>query len=254
MSSGVHTLFPNLVSLDKEQHRYFHVDGREFISFSKIYGFLVEKFDAEAISAATAKRDNVSQESVKAKWNNATDEGTRLDQAFKLYSQTGQILIENSDLQDIIKEMSIKYKDYSKTYEDLVIYNEDYRTAGEIDRLALTSKLKTCDVHVMDIKRFENGMTYEPKGQKWLNYPFSHFPNTRYTKVTFQLSFYAWHYEKLTGQKIGRLFVDVVKVVDGKMVNETVPVQYIKTDIELLLETFKHQVNAILNPAQVYQF
>ncbi len=251
---ALHTLYPQSVNLDKEQHRYFHNDGREFISFSKVYGFLVEKFDADGISAAISRRDGVSAESVRGKWQKATDEGTRLDHAFKLFSQTGRILIENSDLEEIIKELSVKYKCYPRTYEDLVIYNEEFRTAGEIDRLAFTSKFKNCNVHIMDIKRFEGGMTYEPKGQPWLNWPFAHYPNTRYTKVTFQLSFYAWHYEKLTGQKIERLFVDMVKIVDGKMINEVVPVQYIKTDIELLLSTFKQQIMNIVEPVKLYEF
>ena len=153
-----------------------------------------------------------------------------------------------------------KYKDYHQNYEDLVVFNEEFRTAGEIDKLSLLSNRKDSVFHQSDFKRFEDGMSYEPKGKAWLNYPFAHYPNTKYTKITFQLSYYAWHFEKLTGRKCGRLFIDLIKPIknsEGKVVdfiNEVIPVMYIRNDIELLLNTFKPQIMNIVEPVKLYEF
>lgn len=259
--SQLHTLYNQDVLLDKEQHRYFHVrNGNEYVSFSKCFEFLSEKFDSKGISAAIARRDGVSAESVQGKWDRARDEGTRFDGAIKLYSQTGQILKENEDLADIIKLASIKYKDYKQMFSDLVIFNHDTRTAGEIDRLSIKSAFKTSNFIISDFKLFEAGMSYVPKGKAWLNYPFDYLANTKYTKIAFQLSFYAWHYEKLTGQKCERMFIDLIipikdsagKVVEYK--NEVIPANYMKTEVELFLGTFKQQILNIVEPVKLYEF
>jgi len=259
--SQLHTLYTQDVLLDKVEHRYFNVhNGNEYVSFSKCFEFLSEKFDSEGISAAIARRDGVSAESVQGKWNSARDEGTRFDGAIKLYSQTGHILKENEDLADIVKLVSLKYKDYKRTFEDLVIFNHETRTAGEIDKLSIKSAFKTSNFHISDFKLFEAGMSYAPKGKAWLNYPFDYLPNTKYTKICFQLSFYAWHYEKLTGQKCERMFIDLIipiKDSTGKVVeykNEVIPANYMKSEVEIFINTFKSQILQIVEPIQLYEF
>jgi len=247
----MHTLFPNKVFLDKEAHRYYDNTGLEYMSFSKLYGFLTEKFDVENVSFHYANKHGMTQEDVKAKWKKQTDEGTRLDAALKRFSQTGQILIEDADLKDTIIMVSEKYSKYYSSYGDLVIYNEKYRTAGEIDRLCLVSNRKACNFIISDFKRFESDSTglQDIKGnKKWLEWPFDYLPATKHTKITFQASYYAYHFELLTGRRCERLFIDTiipVKDKGGKTIdvrNEVVPLIYMKHDVERLLDHCKDMI------------
>jgi len=248
----VHTLFSNDVYLDKDTHQYFDKDGREYMSFTRFFSFLSPKFDANMIAAATAKRDDTTKEAVLGKWQATADEGTRLDKTLKAYSQTGKIIPEGEGLEQVVREVSKKYVDYHRCYEDLVVFSKDYRVAGEIDKLSLTSNRRNCTFHISDFKRFEGGMTYEAKGQRFLNYPLDYLPNTKYVKIGFQLSFYAYLFEQLTNHKCEKLFIDLVipQIANGVVVghkNEVIPVNYMKREIEFCLEHFSNRVITALD-------
>lgn len=247
-----HTLFPNKVRLVEDTHQYFDNNNNEYIGFSKLYGFLADKFDAEMIAGFVAKKEGTTQKEILNKWQGQTDEGTRIDKALELYANTGQILKTDEDLAPLIKKVLEKYSVYNKCYEQVVVYNDKFRTAGSLDKLGIKSNRKDSSFHISDFKRFEDGMSYEPKGQKWLNAPFEHYPNTKYTKITFQASYYAWHFEQLTGRKCERLFVDMIRPIRDKEGNITsysntqIPLMYIKRDIELLLEHTAMKVKYLL--------
>lgn len=253
----VHTLFPNSVYLDPIEHRYYNDKREEYMGFSRFFDtFLVEKSDFKAIAGFVAKRDGLTKESVLEGWKKQTDEGTRIDKALELYAQTGQILIEDADIENLVKTVLEKYKVYKKCHEQLVVYSDKYRTAGSIDKLCLMSNLKNSKFHMKDFKCFEGGMSYKPKGQAWLNYPLNHLPNTKYTKICLQLSYYSWHYEQLTEMKCEGQFIDLIKPIkrDGKVVsysNSEIPCVYLKRDIELLLETHKQSIINLLEPKEL---
>lgn len=256
---SIHNLYKQEVTLDPIQHRYFCSKGQEYLSFSKLYNFLVPKFDANYIAGHVAKSEGTTKEQVLGKWQSATDEGTRIDEALELFAETGQILEENKDLEPVIYKVLEKYKPYNKTYSQLVVYNEKYRTAGSLDKLGVLSNRKDSKFHLSDFKRFEDGMSYVPKGQAWLNYPFDYMPNTKYTKINFQTSYYTWHFEELTGRKCERIFVDMIRPIrdnKGKIVsygNQVIPMPYLKHQIEVLLETFKDKIINLLEPQPVQE-
>jgi hypothetical protein len=249
-----HSLYPNLVTLDSELHKYYDVSGKEYMGFSHLYQFLVPKFNAEFMAKMVAKKENTTKDAILGKWGSATDEGTRIDAALELYAQTGRIKEEDSDIEGIVKQVLAKYQGYHRCYEQLVVYNEKYRTAGSLDKLGIMSNRKDSRFHLADFKCFDNGMSYEPKGQAWLNAPFDYLPNTKYTKINFQTSYYAWHFEKLTGRKCERIFVDMIRPIrdeKGKIVkygNSIIPMPYMKHQVELLLETFKDRIINTLEP------
>jgi len=163
---------------------------------------------------------------------------------------------EYSDLEDVVKMVLAKYKGYDVCYEQVVIYSKEFRTAGSIDKLCILSNRKTSGFHIGDFKQFDNGMSYEPKGKKWMNFPFDHMVNSKWNHITCQLSFYAYHLEQLTGRKCERLFVDMIKPTkdsNGKIVkydNYVVPIQYIKPQIEVALNKNKDRILEILEPTQ----
>jgi hypothetical protein len=255
----IHTLYDQRVHLDVEAHKYFDSSGLEYMGFSSLYQFLAPKFNANFIAKHVAKSENTTADAILNKWQSATDEGTRIDAALELYAQTGRILDENADLEPVIKHILMKYKDYHRCYEQLVVYSEKYRTAGSLDKIGIMSNRKDSRFHLIDFKCFVNGMSYEPKGQAWLNPPFDYLPNTKYTKINFQTSYYTWHFEQLTGRKCERIFVDMIRPVkdsDGKIVsynNSVIPMPYLKPQIELLLETYKDTIINLLDPVAIDQ-
>jgi len=250
---SLHNLYKQSVYLDSEQHRYFNGEGQEYLSFSKLFSFLSPKFEAERIAYFTGKRDGVSTEEVLGKWNNATNEGSRIDAALELFAQTGNILETDRDLEVLIKHVLKKYEDYHSCYEQLVVYSDEYRCAGSLDKLSLVSNRKTGGFVLSDFKCFKDGMAYVSKGQKWLNAPFDYLQNSKYVKISFQCSYYAYLFEQLTGRKCERLFCDMIQPVkkeDGRTtyINKEIPLMYMKPQVELLLETFKDKILNLVEP------
>lgn len=249
----IHDLFPQKVRLFEDEHKYFHDNGDEYMSFSRLFGFLSDKFDAESVSKYVAKNSGVTKSDVLADWQSRTEEGTRVDNALTLYAQTGQILDSDKDLTNIVKHVLEKYKDYHRCYEQVVVYSEKYRCAGSLDKLSITSNRKNGSFVISDFKRFQDGMSYKAKGQRWLNYPLDYLTNSKYVKISIQCSYYALLFSELTGRPCERLFCDMIIPVfkDSKIVgykNQEIPLMYMKPEVELILETFSKQINSSLTP------
>lgn len=251
----IHNLFPNEVYLEPNEHKYYDSEGKQYISFSALYGKLVKKFDADKISKLVSKYGDKSADDVKASWEQTAVNGTRIDKALERYAQTATISEEDSDLTELIPDVLNKYKVYHSTYEQGVPYSKEYRVAGSWDKNSMVSNRKDSKFHLSDFKCFEKGLPslFTVSGQPWLNAPFSHLPNTKYTKISFQLSFYAHLFEELTGRKCERLFIDLITpVFDSNhrllsYTNEVVPVLYLKNDIKIFLETFKGEIMDMLD-------
>lgn len=253
----LHNLFPQRVHLDEVAHKYYHDNGDEYISFSKLYSFLSPKFEADAIAGYIAKRDDVRKDVIKAKWQKQTDEGTRIDNALTLYAQTGQILETDRDIAGIVRHVLEKYKDYNKCYEQVVVYSEKYRCAGSLDKLSILSNRKDSAFIISDFKRFEGGMSYDAKGEKWLSYPFDYLQNSKYVRISLQCSYYAYLFSELTGRKCDKLFCDmIIPIMEGGKVrgykNQVVPLMYMKLEVETMLEHFKGKIlSTVASPNDV---
>lgn len=254
---AIHTLYPQLVTLSKDTHQYFDKEGNEYVSFTKLYSLLVDKFDKDRIAGFYGQKHGMSSEDVIKKWDKQRDDGTRIDKAIKLYTQTGQILKEDEELKDAILMVCKKYQNYHRVYDDLVIFNKDRKTAGEIDRISITGKFKDSPFIISDFKRFESDSTklHEIKGKKWLNPPFDHLPNNKFTKITFQLSYYAHHLEELTGRKCEGAFIDIIEpVMENRKVvkynNHQQWTTYLKPEITEFFEHFKNKIPTLVLPQE----
>lgn len=257
---AIHTLFPNKVYLDPVAHKYFDNEGLEYMGFSKLYGYLVPKFDSDGISRIMARNSGVSQEDIQAGWNKSTENGTRIDKALELYAQTATFLDGDSDIKELVIHVLDKYKNYSKTYEQGIPYDLDRRLAGSWDKLSLTSNRKDGRFHLSDFKCFEKGYDslFKISGQSFLNEPFNHLSNNKYTKISFQLSYYAHLFEELTGRKCEKLFIDLITPTwnaDSTLKsfkNEIVPIMYMKNDVKILLDYFKDRIINDMTPNNIY--
>jgi hypothetical protein len=188
-------------------------------------------------------------------WQKTANDGTRLDVAIKLFAETGEIKQEDRELEGLIKKVSEKYKDYHSVYSDLVVFSHQYRVAGEIDRLSLLSNRRDSSFIISDFKRMVS-ISQDYKGQKWLNYPFDHHLNSKYNKISWQLSFYAHLFSELTGRKCEKLFIDhIIPVYTSDKLtgyrNVIIPVANLKTDVIAFLNHFQNRILKELEPKKI---
>lgn len=246
----IHNLFKQEVQLEPISHKYYDSMGNRYMGFTELYTKLVDKFDAHKVAGFVSKGSNQSADEIRQSWNNKTELGTRIDKALELYAQTAVVLENDWDLKELVPLVLEKYKIYNKTFEQVSPFSKEYRVTGSMDKLALVSNRKDSRFVLSDFKVFEKGVysLYAVKGKSWLNDPFSHLSNTKYTKISFQLSFYAYLFECLTGRKCERLFIDLIVPKlneEGRVLsfeNNTIPVIYMKKDIEFLLNHFRKEI------------
>ncbi len=263
----IHNLFKNEVYLEPNEHKYFDSKGNQYISFSALYGKLVKKFDADKISKQIAKYGSSSADDLKAKWAKTAEQGTRVDNALERYLQTATIIPTDDDLKELISQVLAKYKDYHSVYNQVTVYDLETRSAGSTDATCIVTNRKDSRFHKGDWKCFADKKNQDGSikttgydslfvvvsDQPWLNAPFEHLPNTKYTKISMQLSYYSFLFEKLTGRKCEKLFIDLItptwdendRLISFK--NDVVPVMYLKNDIAILLETFKAEISDEMN-------
>ncbi len=242
----IHTLFPNKVKLEPVSHRYHDNSGNEYMSVSKLLKMIAEKFeDTHAYARAT----NETKAEWKAIGKESADHGTRIHNALELFSDTGQILKEDEDLEEIIKSVSAEYSEYHKSYNEVCLYNDKYKIAGTTDKICAISNRKDCEVDLADFKsNNRNGIQYFNKYKKRLYAPFDHLQDCNYVKYSFQLSIYAYFFEELTGRKVRNLFIHSIN--SEKKTHQKIPVMYLKNDVKLLLDTYAGKIEEEINPLQ----
>ncbi len=251
----IHNLFPNEVYLEPNEHKYFDSEGNQYISFSVLYGKLVKKFDAVGISKLVSKSNGVSASEIRQGWEQTAINGSRVDAALERYAQTATLGEGDEDLLGCVKEVLYKYRNYSKTFEQGIPYSKKYRVAGSWDKLSLTSNRKDSKFVLSDFKCFVKGYDslFTVSGQPFLNAPLEHLPNTKFTKISLQLSYYSYLFEELTGRKCEKVFIDLITPVfdsNHKLLsykNEVVPTIYLKNDVKIFLETFKEEIKDMLD-------
>ncbi len=244
-----HSLYPDKVKLRQEDHKYFHENGDEYMSFSKLSHKLIPEFNAEMISKKVAESRGVSQSEVLNEWNGRRDNGTRIDQAIETYANDGLVFSENIDIADLIKSVNEEYKDYHGSFHQLVLYSEQYRIAGSCDKLFVFGNRKDSNFGISDFKAYEKPEELT-KVRGWCKAPFNHLPNSKFTKICFQLGIYSFMFEQLTGRRCKELFIHVIDSVNNT--HKKVHIPYLKNDIAVLLNTYKEEILNDLTPQSVF--
>lgn len=231
-------LFPPNVYLQEADHKYYDSAGNQFLSFGSVYEFVCDRFDAQKIAYFAGGKNEEGMIAKLDEWDKKREAGVRLDKALTEYAKTGKT--EEQDLLEAVKTILGTYP--AHTIEQLVVYNNDYRTAGTADKVILTSNRKDSKFLVSDWKCYEDFNIYKSRG--WLKAPFEHLPKSKLTQINFQLSFYAYHIEQLTGKKCEGTFIHLIDptTVGRDIKEQKVYLPYIKNDIIVLLETFKDQI------------
>ena len=146
---ALHTLFPANVVLEPVSHTYQDYLGNQYLSVSKFLGMLSEKFED---TPAYARASDETRTQWKEKGRVAAEHGTGIHNALERYNQTGQILKEDAHMADAIRSITSEYKEYHQTYDEICLYNSDYRIAGTADKVCLVSSRKDSEFDIADFK------------------------------------------------------------------------------------------------------
>lgn len=246
-----HGLFEEKVKLDAETHVYSDRNAQNYMGFSSTFDFVTTPFFNGAAKLVAAK-EGVQTSDIQARWDGQRDEGSRIDDALTLFAASGKVADGNEDIKDALEQILVHYKNYHKTHEQLLVYNETFCTATAIDKVGIHTNRKDSPFDISDFKCFEKMELFEHKG--WLKAPFNHLSDTKFIKIAFQLSFGAYHLEQLTGKKVKKLFIHLIKPStckkseDGTTIVEQQIIQcpYLKNDIILLLSTFADEIKTKL--------
>lgn len=237
-------LFPAKVTLHEESHKYYDERGEEYLSFSSIYEFISDKFDAKKIAYFAGGKSEEGMIAKLDEWDKQREEGVRIDEALTRWLKNGEIRKEHKDIELDILQLGIVYP--TVRFPQTTVYCTDYRTAGTSDNICLTSNRKDSKLIISDTKCYEKMETDLYEGRKWLKPPFDHLPDSKFIKTAMQCSYYGYHAEKLTGKKVKELFIHLIQPSTckngGKVNHKKIILPYLKNDIMILLETFKDQI------------
>ena len=238
-------LFEERVTLEPKSHRYFHKNGSEYESLSRVRGCIKEVFQSDMLSSIIAKRDGRSKESVLAEWKgkgtDAANHGTRIHEALERYEKSAIILPEDEFFRPMILALTSEYNDYYQVHQEVCLYDEEFEIAGTADHIIETTKHKSSILNIDDYKtNISKGIYFENKYKKYLLGPFSHVQDTNYYDYSLQLSCYAYMAEKLTGRKIGTLSIVFIPP-NNPLAYKRIPVNYMKMEVVALFNYYKEQ-------------
>lgn len=256
-------MYPPKVKLN-EQHRYFDDEGKEYLGFSKCFDeFMCKPFNKEMAAYGSAKSEGVTASEIIERWDKQRDEGSRIDACLDMYAHTGLYRNEDEDIIDGVKEVLKVYESYHKSAGQMVLYSERYRVAGMCDKMCVVSNRKDSPFVMADFKCFEKEIDFMPSGSpRFFNAPFDYMSNTKYSKICFQISFYSYLLEELTGRKPIRQFIHwidprtIKRNENGELnvIHKLIPAPYLRADVILFLETYKERILNLVTPKTVEAF
>lgn len=236
----MHNLFTEKVKLEPISHRYYDAAGREYMSVSKFLKLLSEPFEN---TYAYRAADDETRAKWAAKRDDAANHGTRIHNALEDFDNTGLISADNMEFEPLIKDVSLKYSEYHKTYNEVCLYNEKYMLAGTTDKICVVSNRRDSVVDIADFKtNGAHGIEFFSRYGKTLYEPLSHLHDCNYVKYSLQLSLYAYFFEELTGRRVRRMYLHFIPPQDP-MSHTKIPVMYMKNDVKLLLDKYAANVS-----------
>ncbi len=242
----------NVVKLEPVSHRYFHLDGREFTSVSKVLNSITPQENWDAIAGKVAGRGKfamMSKAQVLELWdvnkNQSLQFGTHIHEALERYCKTFEILDADKDLEPMVKSIQSQYVEYYRAMDEVCLYSEKYGVAGTTDkRLQLKKNINVIDFGDYKTSFNKGKISYRNKDNKYLLYPVQHLQDCSYSRYCLQLSMYAVMEEELTGAKIGQLWITYIL---NDLTHERISVPYLKSDAIAVLENYQAQQNNMIS-------
>jgi hypothetical protein len=183
------------IVFDEDSHTYTYFDDlrkKESERFqgitSWIGSFSSSKFDP--IKQAKSSNNNPNspyynwgEQTILDHWDETRDEGSRIHKAIENSVNLGEVDPQYdmyiTKFWEIMDELEIK-----PFVSEFVVYDEDIKRATPIDVCGVRNGL----VIPIDVKTFKDGMQYLPYGGKHLIYPLDNLYESKYEKVSLQVS------------------------------------------------------------------
>ncbi len=245
-------MFPQKVTLVDPGHKYWHEDGTQYKSVSKVIEAFKNKFDTEKMSYFSARkalrllynREPGEQEvlakqiQLKKEWADknklACDVGTHIHNCLEHYGRTTKIL--DPKLEAMVRGIYSLDKDYKKTWNEQILYSEDDEVAGTADKILLRPGTKD----VIDIDDYKTniaqGIATSSKYNNRMKAPFDHLEDCNFVHYSLQLSIYAAMIEKQFNMKIGRLRLKYIPPFNP-IAFKVVPIIYMKQEAHMMLQS-----------------
>lgn len=243
------------VYLDKISHRYFNLDGGEYMSVSKFRSLFKEPFNKGSAynCAGKGEYENMTAEEVLKQWEvygkERADVGTKIHQAIELFFDTTTILPENEIYRPALLNIASKYKDYFRTYNEVILYDNESMIAGTADKPLVTTSHKDSIIDITDWKTNVKGVhqkdldKYGKPINKYMLHCLSHLMDSKYNDYAIQLGIYGYLLQKQTGRKIGQLSIHYINP-ENPLINYKIPLPYMLNDVKAMFEWYKNEYKA----------
>tara|TARA_R110000868_G_scaffold72528_1_gene211294 strand:+ start:86 stop:862 length:777 start_codon:yes stop_codon:yes gene_type:complete len=246
-----------IVTLDEASHTYTDNYGRSYLSVSKFIELFFKKFDKDNISIRTAIKNNMSQAQVIAEWDKKRDDaivhGNNIHNALESYMKT--TLVNDSSLLPLCKSVATEYSQYYRTFQEEIIFNEDFLLAGTTDNRFQHTSSKNSIISFGDYKtNLSKGIEFENKYGQYMLEPLSHLQDCNFTKYSLQLSIYAYMYQLATNCKIGSLHIMFIPP-DNFLNWKKIYIPYLKYEVEAMVNWYINNPVAvpITNKSALFQ-
>lgn len=258
------------VKLTEPGHRYFHEDGREFISVSKVKERLNPPFNAQAIASVMCGHDKIQIEKLLKIWEEnakaASDKGTTIHNNIEDFNNTGICDDEYMPLAKYIRD-TFFYEPFNKDFNELVLYHDDLEIAGTVDRGIQRQKYaklppildiydyKSNIITFDSIKREKDG-TIKKHYNRYMESFLSNTESCKYIDYSNQLNSYGFMAEDM-GFRVGKLaIIEINYESREKFSAKLIPVPYYRMVGEAILRSYRElkKLPATDNRGGTFQF
>jgi phage pi2 protein 07 len=256
-----------LLKFNEESHRYYleTEDGsplpvgfdKPFTSVSKFLDCFREPFDEQAqaekfVTSKSNKKGLKSKEEVLAYWKLRRDLGTALHAKREAKDiENGAITYCTDDKGDKICFSSTELKNLPDgVYTEITVFLYSAWLIGTADRIEINTRNGIKYVSIFDYKTNGHKLTAEPKKiysagkggshYKYFYAPINHRPCDSFQGYTYQLSAYAYFFEKL-GYVVDKLEIEAIDMDDegNELKSRMMEVEYRRDEIIQMIEYFK---------------
>lgn len=186
----------------EDTHQYF-IEDREYISFSALKKIVEPKKDWDSIAIAYAKKNKLTVEEVKKKWEEEGNTSRERGTALHLYKEGVDITLGARNIPTLEGIKNIKPLENLEDgiHLELPLYNNEYQVCGTADRVVI----ETIDgVRYVDIEDYKTNkkidiasyMDQRTKQFEMLEFPLNHIMNCNFFTYSLQMSTYAYFLER----------------------------------------------------------
>lgn len=188
-----------MIQFRESDHSYTD-NGEPYISSTTVVGKFKYPTDWNAVAEAYAKKNGHTAEYWKSQWGaegaKACEIGTRLHEK-KEEELTGF----NSKKSDVKVPIRLDYENLEDgNYPELLLWNEEFKVAGQADLVVLETKGLKTYVDIIDYKTNKkielNSYKNFKTGHQMMQGPLKHLQCCNFNHYNLQLSLYAWMMEQ----------------------------------------------------------